>query len=210
MKHRIPASGIGRGFTLIEVLLAVGVVAIGLLAIVGSIAAILHLHEQNAQRRAILEAGDSLKAYLDDELPFNTVYEWVFDATGGSASDRKEVTFVRFRADADEAARPDSRIDAEAVRTIWFDPTSSIPGLGSPHDIAAYEGAREGYWIKARLSLSPVNPQHPDNGDPNLPQSPDAYQHASLVLLCELDIVPEPTSKLPENIPHQLVIPVLR
>ena len=152
-------------FSLVEVVIALGVASFALLTIIGVFGGVLRTSEENTDRQALADSVDTLRSYLN-ATNFSATYDWV---KGG-----KELLYVTYKADADGEPDPASSV----VSSRWM--PDDAP------DVAALEAAREGRWIRARLGVSPSNP-----GGTNLPAL-NAYTKAGLFILAELDSVEAP------------------
>jgi len=136
-----PATAIQRnpsgGFSLAEVVLALGIVSISLLAIFAVFAGTVKSSSDLSDRRMLLESVDALQAYLNESSGFEQVFDWV----SGGNEDPQDLVYVSYRADA--AGDPDPQ--AEQTRSIWVE----------PDEAPNYDAAREGKWVKAWLEFDP-------------------------------------------------------
>lgn len=159
----------GHGFSLVEVVLAIGILSFALIMIVALFASLSNRRQDVSQRREAAAAIAALGTYLNEGVSFETVYEWV---QGGSA---KELVYVRYQ--ADEAENPSS--SGSHVISNWFDPASA--------DLVGYEDARQGYWMRALLTFD--GNLHADS---SLSASASDWPYAHLLLRAELHAVPDP------------------
>ena len=156
-------------FSLAEVVIAIGIVAVALLAIMGFVGGILRTSGDNAQRRDLTEVVDSLRTTLN------------------------ELLYVTYQT----SATGDPVTVTSGTNTVigkWLNPDDDT----TKAQLANYDKARTGPWLRARLSVSPSNP-----GGTTLP-SP--YTQASLFVIT--DIYPVPScnqtisNQLAANSPH--------
>ncbi len=180
-------------FSLVEVVLAIGIVSFALLAIFGLFSHLSTQAAESAKTREAINSLASLRSFLDTEPDFDTVYGWAANQTAD-----KELVHVTYGVDdAGDPATPD-----QATRTVskWFDPDQSASAL------AAANAVREGSCVKAVLSgqsnLQPVTP---------LPATPTSYNSSYVVLSASLYALPEPSATLDREVPAMVVpIPVSR
>jgi len=166
---RDQARSVHTAFSLVEVVIALGVVAFALLTIIGVFGGVLRTSEDNTDRQAMADSVAALRSYLNS-TDFAATYDW--------AKDRKELLYVTYRAEEGGEPNPAS----SQVISKWMPAEAT--------DAADLEAAREGRWIRARLGVSPSNP-----GGTNLP-AVDAYARAGLFILAELDSVESPAVPL--------------
>lgn len=159
-----------HGFSLVEVVLAIGILAFAITVIVALFASLSNQRRDVSQHREAVLVVATLNTYLNDEVAFETVYDWV---QSGSA---KELVHVRYRADGNQ--NPSST--GEHVISGWFDPASD--------DLTDYEAARRGNWTKAILAFD--GGLHPDSSP--LPTASTDWPYAHLLLRVELRAVPDP------------------
>lgn len=160
------------GFTLVEVVVAVGVVAFGLIVVLGLYASVTDQTNKNTNRREIGEAIDALRGDLNDSIEFREVLSW-------AQQGQRELIYVTYRGDPDGRPNP----EGEHVHSRWLDPAG-----GGPQDNPdLYRGAVENRWIKARLTPAPNN-FPPDFADSDA----DPYPRALLLLQADFEVVPEP------------------
>lgn len=152
-------------FSLVEVVIAIGIVSFTLVIIFGLFGGMMKSSEENSARREITEAVDALRQVLQNQ-DFSTSYSWI--------AGTKDLVYVNYRAETDGTPNPSS----PTVTGKWIDPAAENPDL--------YEEARSGHWIKARITVSPSNP-----GGANLP-AVDAYPRAMVAALVTLDAVQSP------------------
>lgn len=166
----------GAAFSLVEVVLAIGIVSFALLAVIGMFGGLISNAGDNAQRRGILEAVDSLRGYLITE-GFDNSYNW--------ARANQQLLFVSYKAGA-SSDNPDP--NGPRVLGRWMPASATSPPP------SAFEAARVGQWVRARLSVSPSNP-----AGTAVPPTPDAYEAAMLAVLAEMDTVSTPSQPLPAS-----------
>lgn len=154
------------GFSLVEVTLALGIVAFAMTILLALLGTALDTGGEVTDRREAYQSIDALRQYLADEVEFDDAYEWAKVQTG------QPLVYVSYRVDANGA--PDT--DGRAVRSKWLDPADNPV-------YPDYEAAREGSWIKARLRLDDV--QNPID-QANLQSDADDYPHAYLVFQVEV------------------------
>lgn len=165
------ASGVSRsstrGFSLVEVVLAIGIVSFALLAVMGIFGGLMKSSDENTQRREIAEAVDSLRRELR-QSDFETAYQWVREG--------KTLYYLAYHAGDSNIPDPNS----PHVAGKWFE---SPPVT----NLALMEAARSGRWVRAQLKVSPSNP-----GGTNLPGISSNYSRASVLALVLLDSVSSP------------------
>lgn len=162
-------------FSLVEVTIALGVVAFGLMVIIGLFVTLLNGAGRADDRREIMAALASLNSYLDDEVPFRTVYGW--------AANDAELAYVSYRADS--SGNPAAN-------------GSEIHGRWEPVDgtwDGDYDTSRTSNWIRARLTLDEdLNP-----GD--VTGDVDSYPHTYVTFQVELFSVPDRAISLDNQTP---------
>ena len=154
-----------RAFSLIEVVLAIGIVSFALLTTIGLFGGIMKTSGDNTRRREMTEAVASLRSHLNG-TNFDTAYDWTKSG--------KEFLYLTYKADTNGS--PDS--NSESVVGKWTN--ADAAGLD------AYESARSGHWLRAKLSVSPSNP-----GGTNLPAS-SGYTRAVFFVLADISAVAIP------------------
>jgi type II secretory pathway pseudopilin PulG len=172
----IASRGPVRAFSLVEVILAVGIVSVAMLAIVGLSTSMIHQSKDNFDRRALVEASGALRFFLSEQTNagFSNVFGWVAD--GGT----KDFVYVTYR--ANDLGDPDRA--GSNVLSQWFEADAD--------DLSAYDAAQDGAWIRARIGYAPEN-----NLSTNLTGSPSAFPEAHLVISAMMDTVPTATNPLP-------------
>ncbi len=160
-----PRTGRPPGFSLIEVVLAIGIVSIVLIAIIGLFSNVLKTSDANIGRRELAEAIDSLRRTLQT-TGFTNAYAW--------ARNTNTLLYVTYR--ADPAGNPAT--NGANAASLWIDPNNP------PRPLADYDAARSGRWVRARLGVSPSNP-----GGTNLPQNPSDWPRALVVSSVTLDTI---------------------
>lgn len=155
-------------FSLVEVVLAIGILAFAAITILGLFGQLYRSDEHVAEMRAAVGAANSLRDHLQNEAGFATVYDW---ARGGD----KELVYASFLADEDGNPDPGG-----AVRDEWF----ALPVA----DEAAIEATRQGRWLKGVLRPHPTaNPVAPAS----LPAI-DSYPHSYLVMEIDIHVAADP------------------
>ena len=162
-----PAGHKARGFSLVEVVIAIGIVSFAMLTIMGLFGGVMKSSGENSDRRELAEAVDSLRAYLNETVGFSNSF--------ALAQAHQEVLYL-----------------------TYFAATNGVPQSGSGHvfgfwtnsaatGLDAYEQARSGRWLKAKLSISPSNPSGTNA------TSISAYSNAPLYFVsAEIRVVPTP------------------
>jgi type II secretory pathway pseudopilin PulG len=174
-----------EGFSLVEVVMAVGIVSFALLAIVGLFGTVIGKAGDNAERRSMLEAVDTMRGYLLNN-DFTNVYNWAKTGTN-------EFVFVAYR--ADDNGNPNK--DGKRTLGTWMPANAA--------NTSDYELARVGSWVKARIGVSPANPS-----GTNLPAQATDYTSGVLAVLVQMDSVAQPVQKLPDVPRIQTTIGVTR
>jgi len=133
-----PRSRKASGFSLVEVVMAIGIVSFAMLTIIGLFGGIMKSSSENSDRRELAEAVDSLRAYLNESVGFSNSF--------ALARTHGEVLYLTYFAETNGVPKSGS----EHVFGFWTN--SAATGLD------AYEQARSGRWLRAKLSISPSNP----------------------------------------------------
>ncbi len=179
--HRQPKP---KAFSLVEVVLALGIVTFALVTVVGLFGGVVGQAGENSERRSLLEAVDAMRGHLDRQ-PFATNFNW--------ARNGHELVYVTFRADANDQPATNGQ------RTLgrWLE--TNAP------DLDTYDSARVGRWVKARLRVSPSNPRGTNLTDVT------NYPAGVLAILVQMDSVSLPQQTLDTNNPRiQTTIGVIR
>jgi type II secretory pathway pseudopilin PulG len=153
-------SSFSSAFSLVEVVLAIGIVSFALLTIIGLFGGIMKSSGDNSRRREMAETVDSLRSFLN-RTNFDTAYGWV--------RSNKEFLYLTYRVGSNGI--PDT--NSQVVGGLWTNADAS--------GLEAYELARSGSWLRARLGVSPSNP-----GGTNLPAAAGNYSRASLFVLADI------------------------
>jgi uncharacterized protein (TIGR02598 family) len=184
----IPRSrrGLCPGFSLIEVVIAIGIVSFALLSVIGVFGGVIRTSKDNADRRSLTEAVDALRASLNDTnfVTFSTLYGWV--------QTNKQLMYITFYADSNGVPAANSSY----VVSQWIDPSSV--------NLSTYDTYRSGNWLKAKLTVSSSNP-----GGTNLPAIA-SYTRASLFVTASIDSVATTNQALPNNPRLNITIAVRR
>jgi type II secretory pathway pseudopilin PulG len=180
-----------QGFSLVEVVLALGIVAFAVTVIFALLGTLTSSDQENRERKELIAAVDGLHQYLQKDVPFDTAFLWAKENT------RPELIYVTYRARRDTAA-PDP--GSVSVRSVCFE--SGSP----PYPIENLEAAREGRWVKARLVFSPD--LTPDGTA--LPANADDFDSASLVFNAQMAAVAEPTLAVPDRTTFETTISINR
>lgn len=154
------------GFSLVEVVIAIGIVSFALVTIIGLFGGMMKTSAENSSRREIVEAVDALRQLLQGQ-DFATSYSWVKNS--------KDLLYVTYRANADGTPNPAS----QTVAGKWIDP--------STESATTYETARSGHWIKGKITVSPSNP-----GGSSLPATAASYSRTMVAALVTLDAIQNP------------------
>lgn len=184
LRMRLCADSFISGFSLVEVVLAIGVAAFAVISIVGIFGGVLRSSEDNAERLELAQAVDSLRTSLDDTnftMSFSNICTW--------ATTQKRLVYVTYKVDSGGSPN----VSGESVAGKWLDPEKEAT--------AQYDAARAGRWIRGRLSVSPSNP-----GGSNLAN----YSRATIFVLAELDAIADPSQTNSLSATFQTTIAVLR
>lgn len=181
---RLVACRAEGGFSLVEVVLAIGVVAFALIAVISLFSVLMQSSKENSKRRELAEAVDSLRAYLNDEAGFAQSFTL---ATSGA-----NLLYVTYRVDLN--GLPDA--NGETVTGRWTNPADP--------ELSLLESARSGRWLNAKLSISPSNPGGIATG------APASYPCATLFVLAEIEATSLPGQPIPGEPRLQSTIAVLR
>lgn len=179
----IRTSTAGSAFSLVEVVIAIGIVGFAILAMSGLFGTVLSNSKGNADRRALLESVDSLHSYLNEEKDFASVYEWAKSGTN--------LFYVTYKSDTNGS--PDA--EATEVRSLWFDHVTNAQ---------QYSAAQNGRWVKAHLQLAPSNNPGAITA---LPDHLSNFSGSYLVLHVSLQTVSDPSQVSTNSVP--LWIPVV-
>jgi len=164
MNCSLPARKSNRGFSLAEIVLALGIVSISLLAIFAVFAGTMQSSGNLSDRRVLVESVDALRGYLNDSAGFDQVFGWV----SGDAT--KELIYVTYRSDSTGAPSA----EGEETRSIWVEPSAADQ----------YDTARNGKWVKAWLEYAPSA-----NAADTLTGSADDFEQAVMVVRAEMAAV---------------------
>lgn len=198
-----------RGFSLIEVAIALGVVSFAFVMVLGAYGGLLTTSSNNVDRRALMEAVDGLRSELNrkrtpaelaaGELPYfqEPVFRWAqatVPTSGGATATPQELLYLNYRSDA--SGLPAN--NGNYVRSLWvaWDGAAATDFNGDPVDLEAYRPALEGRWVKARLQLAPG--QGYDTGVP-FPATFNDFDRAMLIFQIELETVPAPEAEFPDK-----------
>lgn len=156
------------GFTLVEVVLAIGLLSFVAIVILGLFSQLYRSGDYINEMRAAVGASNSLRSYLQEEMTFTKVYDW---AKLGSV----ELVYASFL--ANEAEDPEANPEMQVLGK-WYSSWAS--------EKAAVEGAQQGRWLKAILKPHPtLNPVTP------LPVLA-LYSHTYIVFEVDFHVVPDP------------------
>lgn len=158
------------GFSLVEVVLAIGIVSFAMLVVIGLFGGVMKSSDENTQRRELAEAVDSLRRTFQTED---------FDKAAGWVSGGQTLFYVTYRADDNGAPKT----NGATVAAKWMPSTNP--------DLQSYDAARLGRWVRAKLRVSPSDPR-----GTNL-SAPPIQQRASLWALATLDSIAVPNTNLP-------------
>lgn len=126
------------GFSLVEVVIAIGIVSFAMLTIMGLFGGVMKSSTGNTDRRELSEAVDSLRSYLNEKVKFSNTFTL--------AQGNQEVLYLTYFASTNGTPQAGSG----HVVGLWTN--SDATGL------EPYEQARSGRWLRAKLSLSPSSP----------------------------------------------------
>ena len=165
-----------RGFSLVEIVLAIGIVSFALLTLVGLFSGMMKSAGENSDRRSLLEAVDSLRATLNtsdsvgetSSERFARIYDWV---NNGQTQD---LAYITFRADATDTPSSNGANICSKWLTDWSSESS-------------YDRARVGRWGQVTLAFSQSN-----NPTPTLAPNASGYSPAVLMLQADFRNVPAP------------------
>lgn len=172
-----------KAFSLIEVVLAIGIVSFALLTIIGLFGGMMKSSGDNTQHREMTEAVDALRSCLN-ATNFASAYDWVKNG--------KEFLYLTYKTGSNGTPDPNS----QTVAGIWTN--ADATGLD------VYEPARSGRWLRAKLSVSPSNP-----GGTNLP-AVSSYTRATLFVQADIFPVAGPGQIVTNASPLQSIIAVQR
>ncbi len=161
-----------RGFSLVEVVLALGIASFSLVVMLGVFGSVVKVRGDNVNRTEAYRAVYALQGQMNEPGAFAKVYGWVQPGM-------KELVFVRYKANA--AGLPNAA--GERYRSEWVTPDLLTPAM---------ESAMEGRWIKARLNWD--DRDHVNSmARSELPTSVDQYTDAQATLEVKLYPVPSPS-----------------
>jgi len=169
-----------RGFSLVEVVLAVGIFAFAIVVLGGLYGNLMARHQENKDRQKSARALAALNEYLARPGSFAKVSEWL-----PSADSTRVLHYVLFRANAQ--GEPDGGSDLLTAR--WVD---GAGGQNGEPTAASLDAVREDGWIRAVLQRNQRN-----SGT------------AALLIDAKLYAVPFPSHQLPANALPVVVAPVV-
>ena len=149
----------------------------------------------NSQRRDLTEVVESLRSTLNSTnftTDFSNLCTW--------AVNRKELLYLTYQV----SANGDPVAVTSGTNTIigkWLDPDNAA----TQAQLANYEKARSGRWLRARLGVSPSNP-----GGPTPPSPGQPFPQASLFIIADIYPVPSYSSGLTNSKHLQATIAVRR
>lgn len=171
-----------RALSLVEVVLALGIVSIVILAIVGLFGSLLGQRGDTASRRETVSAAETLPVFLNAETPYETVYGWL---AGGA----KTLIFATFRANRDGQPNP----SGDRLVSRWMEEGNLPPGL---------EQALDGRVVKATVEIDGnLNPSGP--ALPAVGLAPDSY------VALRASLVPLPQINAADSDSTPLVLPIV-
>lgn len=129
-------SKIHRGFSLVEVVLAVGILSFSIIVVGGLYGNLISRHNDNSDRQEIARAVTALNEYLERPDSSALVSGWL-----PSIASEKELNYVVFRAGTE--GQPDPTSDRLTAR--WIGGRDNEPTENS------LDAARQGSWIRAVL-----------------------------------------------------------
>ncbi len=178
-----------NGFSLVEVVLALGIVSFALVPIIGLFATIMDNDKEIAERRELVESIDPLNNFLQNKITFDQVFTWA-----QATNPHKELVYVTYHGISESNPSP----TGDDVFSSWLDTDTDSP--------AQYTASRAGYWVRAKLSLSSTNPETDLTGF-----SATTYPHAYIVLDVELEsLPPDPAIEMPINAKLTVPVTILR
>lgn len=184
---------IRRAFSLVEVVLAVGIVSFALVAIIALIGSALASARESLAQHEALDARRAVSEYLVQKAGFSEMYAAVKAA-------QPPVLFA-FKYPANPTTgEPDAAMP----------PLMAVLTAGDPQ-LAARSSARIGRLFRVQFTLSPTYEIETASGfvarpsPANLPSSPDDYLHSALGLTATIHQVPDTT-----HVPAAGQRPVLR
>ena len=165
-----------QGFSLVEVVIAVGIVAFSLLVVLSLFGGMVSQSRENIDRRDLVESVDALRAFLNDRnsAQFDDLLSWV-------ESGKQELVYIVYHADANGNPDPLS----ETTRSTWLDPSIT--------DVAPYDQARVGSWIKAEIQEAPASLQP---GETEIPSDAGTFSHSYFNSQIDLAAVPVPDAPM--------------
>ena len=193
---KIPCSS--QAFSLVEVVVAIGIVAFALLSVLGLFGSIAGNTRDQIDQRDLLESVDPLRTWLNETVPFDMVYQWV----AGEDAAVKELLYVTYYADESGDPVPVAQATNDpkvTPRGVFIDPDQG-------DDLSPLELARASNWIKIRLSRAMT-------GNPPLqdwPANTGDYEYGHLVLQVDMNAVSAPEQPLDPRIATQTAVGVLR
>lgn len=175
-KRRTATPADALAFSLVEIVLAIGIVSFAMLTLLGLFGGMMKSAGDNSDRRALLEAVDSLRATLNTSGStgessaerFARIYDWVNNGRS------QELAYITFRADASDLPSSNGSNICSRWLTNWS-------------DCGSYDKARVGRWIQVTLAFSKSN-----NPTSTLAPSASGYSPAVLVLQADFRNVPAP------------------
>lgn len=176
---RVVRPGRRLGFSLVEVVLAIGIVSFAVIVVLGLFASLSQRRREVSDSREATLAADALQGFLGRQTAFSNVYSWL-------SSSNTEFVYMTYR--ADPSGTP--AITGSAIRSRW--------GTVS-EDWTSYDAARDGALYKAVLNRIP--------GDalPALSAFTNAYVEAR----ASVYRVPERMLAAPTNTRPSLTVPLV-
>jgi type II secretory pathway pseudopilin PulG len=182
---RVPWSR--RGFSLVEVVLAVGIVTFAIIVIVSLFGGLLSRHKEVTDRQEVINAMGALNSHLETGVTFPVAFTW-------AKANNHELAYVLHRADASGTPSP----SGTNVVGKWID-------AGDVASSTAMDSAREGQWIKVVLKWNEtLNPM----AQSALPAQDAGYPEAALVFDATFYLVPNAAFPITSNAVPSAVIPV--
>lgn len=136
MRQAVVRGCMSRALTLVEVVMALGIVSAVIIVVVGLFGALMTQRGDTSDRREATAAAEALPLFLNGETPFATVYGWL-------GAGPKALVFAHFR--ANDSGEPDP--SGNLVISRWMD-ADALP--------ASLEAAREGRPIRAEFEIDRV------------------------------------------------------
>jgi type II secretory pathway pseudopilin PulG len=152
-----------QAFSLVEVVISIGIVSFALLSILSFFGGMLVSSRENANRRELIEAVGTLRAYLNEvgspDSSSASAFMKAFDFVTTGSPSGQELIYVTYIVDK-EGNPVDFYGNASSGDLLAGDSHRVVGKWVATNDalLPSYEKARTGRWLKAKLSRSPSNP----------------------------------------------------